>query len=205
MAWAVMRSTKRGRARPLEAHGVVVDDLHALDADCRGRSSSGQVEHPLEGGFGVLGGEGCAVVKLDPLAQLHVLRRIVDVLPRDGEVGADRARLEVAHGEVIEDLVAKDDGLAKDGAGRIPGVDIGLQRIYDGVVLRLRGPGQGRARATSMSRTNPRAVVRAMTASFVGAMQRCRCDPGSAGFIKGATYYRGITRLVKREGAPRQI
>jgi hypothetical protein len=131
----------------LEADGVVVDDLHTLDLGvvAAGDHLLGGVEHALEGRLDVLGGEGRAVVELDTLAQFDLPRRVVDGLPRDGEVGADLARLEIAHGQVVVDLVAEDDGLAKDGAGRIPRVDVGLQRVHDGVILRLRGrlPGQG--------------------------------------------------------------
>jgi len=38
---------------------------------------------------------------------------------------------------VIEDVIAEDDGLAQHGAGRIPGIDVGLERVDEGVLLRL--------------------------------------------------------------------
>src|SRR5262249_52481863 len=82
-------------------------------------------------------------------------RGVVEVLPGEGEIRDDPARLEVANGQMIEDLIAEDDGLAEDRAGRIPGVDVGLQRIHDGVVLGLRrrrsgqGEGEGREQGES--------------------------------------------------------
>ena len=40
-------------------------------------------------------------------------------------------------------MVAEDDRLAEHGGGRIPRVDVGLERVDDGVFLRLRVHGAG--------------------------------------------------------------
>src|SRR5262249_59166428 len=81
------------------------------------------------------------VVELHVRAELDLPGRVVEGLPRDGEVGAHLPGLEVADGEVVEDVVAEDDRLPEDRVGRVPVVDVRLERVDDGVVLRLGGQG----------------------------------------------------------------
>ena len=129
----------------LEAHRGVVHYLHALDLGvvaARGHLLGG-VEHAVEGGLDVLGGEGGAVVELHALAQLHFPGGVVDVPPRGGEVRPHPPRLEIARGQMVEGVVAEDDRLAEHGGGRIPRVDVGLERVDDGVFLGLRVHGAG--------------------------------------------------------------
>jgi hypothetical protein len=116
-----------------------VHDLHALDL---GVIASGHqlvlgIEHAVEGGLDVPGGERATVVELDPLPQFHLPGGVVQGLPRERQAGPHLAGLDVARREVVEDVVAEDERLAQNRVGGIPGVDVRLQGIDDGVVLRL--------------------------------------------------------------------
>src|SRR6266496_4893086 len=91
----------------------------------------------------VTGVQTCA---LPIWAQLDLPRGVVEVLPRQRQVRADLARLEVAYGQVIENLVTEDDRLAQHRARWVPGVDVRLERVDDGVILRLRGRGAGKGK-----------------------------------------------------------
>ena len=84
-----------------------------------------------------LRGEGRAVVELHALPELDLPGRVVHVLPRHREARAHLAGLQVARGQVVEDVVAEDDALAEDGVGGIPVLDVALERVDDGVVLGL--------------------------------------------------------------------
>ena len=123
----------------LEADRGIVHDFHGLDLGVV--ASGGElvlgVQHPLEGRLDVLGPEGRAVVEPDARAQLDLPRRVVEGLPRGGQVRAHPARLDVARGQVVEDVVAEDDGLTQHVVGRVPCGDVGLQHVDDGVVLGL--------------------------------------------------------------------
>ena len=105
------------------------------------------IEHAVEGGLDVPGGEGAAVVELDPLAQFHLPDGVVQGLPRERQAGPHFTGLDVACREVVEDVVAEDERLAQNRVGGIPGVDVRLQGIDDGVVLRLGAKPGGREEA----------------------------------------------------------
>ena len=124
----------------LEARGEVVRHLHALDLGvvAAGGELVLRVQHPVEGRLDVLRPERRAVVKLHALAQLHFPRAVVDVLPRHREARPHLAGLEVAGGEVIEDVVAHDDALAEHRVGWVPVLHVALNRVDDRVVLGLR-------------------------------------------------------------------
>src|SRR6185295_3275571 len=68
---------------------------------------------------------------------------VVDVAPRGGEIRPHPPGLEVARGQMVEGVVAEDDRLAQHGGGRIPRVDVRLERVDDGVFLGLRLNGTG--------------------------------------------------------------
>jgi len=124
----------------VELDRVVVDDLDALDLGVvasRGHLL-GRIEHALERGLDVARGEGAAIVELHALAQLDLPGGVVQRFPRQGEIRHHPARLEIAHGQVIEDVVAEDDRLAQHGIGRVPGVDVRLERVDERVVPGLR-------------------------------------------------------------------
>ena len=141
----------------LEAHGLGVHHLDALDLGvvATGGELVLGVQHAVEGGLHVLGPERCAVVELHTLPELDLPGRVVHVLPRHREARAHLAGLEVARGEVIEDVVAEDDALAEDGIGGIPGLDVALHGVHEGVVLGLgediRGCDQGEGQHESSS------------------------------------------------------
>src|SRR6266545_3141969 len=133
----------------LEVNGGLVHHLDALDL---GVVAAGDhlllgVEHPVEGGLDVAGGEGGAVVELDALAELDLPGRVFERFPGQGQARPHLARLGVARGQVIEDVVAEDDGFPEHRVGRVPAIDVRLQRVDDGIVLGLslepRGRGQG--------------------------------------------------------------
>jgi hypothetical protein len=123
----------------LEPHREVVHDLDALDLGvvAPGHHLLGRVEHAVEGGLDVPGRERRAIVKLDARTELHLPGGLVDRLPRGGQARADGPGLEVARGQVVEHLIAEDDGFAQHRRRRIPGVHVGLEGVDDGIVLGL--------------------------------------------------------------------
>src|SRR5438552_2854076 len=142
-AWSGWSIAVRG-AGGLEAHGVVVDGLDALDLGvvaARGQLLLG-VEDPVERGLDVARGEWHPVVELHARTQLDFPRGVVEGPPRGGETRTDLARLEIARRQVVEHVVAEDDGLAEHGVRRVPVLHVGLERVHDGVVLGL-GSRQG--------------------------------------------------------------
>src|SRR5439155_6536049 len=124
----------------LEARGVVVEDLDALDLDVAAarRQLLLGVEDAVERRLDVPRGEGSAVVEPHAWAQLDLPGGVVEVLPRGGETRADLARLEIARRKVVEDVIAEDDGLAEHGVRRVPVLHVRLYRVHDRVGLRLR-------------------------------------------------------------------
>src|SRR4029077_9120302 len=81
--------------------------------------------------------EGGAVVELHVRAELHLPGRVVQALPGQRETRAYLAGLEIARGQVVEDVVTEDDALAEHRVGGIPVLHVALQRVDDRVVLGL--------------------------------------------------------------------
>ena len=92
----------------------VVEDLHA--ADLRVVAPTHElvlrVQHAVEARLDVSGGERAAVVEPDALPELDFPGHVVESLPRHGQARTDLARLDVASGQVIEDVVGEDERLA---------------------------------------------------------------------------------------------
>ncbi|MBI2156307.1 MAG: NAD-dependent epimerase/dehydratase family protein, partial [Candidatus Rokubacteria bacterium] len=123
------------------------------------------------------------VVEPDALAELDLPRGVVERLPGRGEVRGHAARLEIADGEVVEDVVAEDDRLAQDRVRRVPAVHVRLERIDEGVVLRLRH-GSGRQDEDEREKQEHR---EAAAAHGVLHCEKCRHDGAKSPGLSNAT------------------
>ena len=167
----------------LEAHGEVVDDLDRLDLGVvpaaiiffAGSSTRSKVA------LTSLAVNGVPSWNFTPWRSFTSQVVSSMFFQESGEIRNDLARLEVAHGEMVEDLVAEDDRLAQHRARRVPGVDVGLERVDDGVVLGLRGRFARQGETSRDQKDESEAAARTMTTSFVGAGRIYRCDRGPAG------------------------